>query len=70
MTEGNLPNLDYDHYEPDQDFAAVLDRCPAQALVYVGMPSQEDADAHPDFDEAKPIEADFETTVDKTEWRG
>jgi RnfABCDGE-type electron transport complex B subunit len=68
--DGNLPSLDYDSYEPDQDFAAVLDRCPAQALVFVGMPSPEDVDAHPDYDERKPIEADFETTVDKTEWRG
>lgn len=68
--EGNLPILDYDHYDPDEDMTPVLDKCRMESLVFVGKPSEagKAAVAHEEVPER--VTANFETTVDKTDWWG
>lgn len=71
--EANLPRLDYerlDPFEPGEGFHLAIEKCPRESLVFVGRPSA--ADLAETADESLPdrVEADFETTVDKTEWRG
>lgn len=71
--EGNLAHIDYDKYEP-QDVAsvmgAVLDKCPAKIITKIGKPSQKDLDAVAEEKLPEVVQAKFETTVDKTEWKG
>ena len=68
---GNAPAVDYEAYDPETaDFEKALDKCPMESLTFVGKPSQEAAVAVGDAATADRIEADFQTTVDKTEWRG
>lgn len=68
--EGNLPIIDYDHYESEEQFAVARDKCPRESLLVVGKPTAEDlaAVAHEELPDR--IEADFKTTMDDTEWRG
>ena len=63
----NLPQIDYDQYDPNQhDMLPVIEDCPMEGLVHVGKPAAPgDATAAPDR-----VTADFKTTVDKTEWLG
>ncbi len=69
--ENNLAGLDYDQYDADEvDFAAAIDKCPRESLVFVGIPSEKDRAAVADEDLPERVEADFKTTVDDTEWRG
>jgi len=68
--DGNLPMVDYDHYDETADFTEARKKCPREGMLYVGKPSAEDlaavaAETLPDR-----IEADFKTTVDDTQWRG
>jgi RnfABCDGE-type electron transport complex B subunit len=68
---GNIPTIDYQAYQPgDESLAAVLKKCPMGSLVYVGKPSPEDLEKVAQEKLPERIEADFKTTVDKTEWRG
>lgn len=61
----NRAVIDYDNYDPEVvDFAPVLKKCPMESLMFAGRPSA----AKPTGDEER-VEADFKTTVDKTEWR-
>jgi RnfABCDGE-type electron transport complex B subunit len=73
--ERNLPVLDYDIYEPgstevSEGLLKSVEKCPMESLLWVGQPSADDLAAV--VDEVLParVEADFETTVDKAEWRG
>ena len=68
--ENNLPIIDYDTYTDQSDVTQSLEKCPRESLVYVGKPSAEDLAAVADEDMPDRIEADFQTTVDDTEWRG
>lgn len=68
--QGNLPTIDYDRYSPDQDFGPVLETCPMKALVVIGKPSKKDKEAVAHEEIPETVEADFKTTVDKTDWRG
>ena len=68
--EDNLPILDYDHVEEDYDFADALKKCPMESLVWVGKPTAEDIAETADEVVPDVVQADFKTTVDKTEWRG
>lgn len=68
--EGNLPVIDYDRYDDQADFTAAREKCPREGMLYVGKPSPEDLAAVAGQDLPERIEADFNTTVDQTEWRG
>ena len=68
----NLPRIDYDQYDPNTMNAAQLaiDKCPAKGIVYVGKPTKKDLEKVADKEAPALVEADFKTTVDKTEWQG
>jgi ferredoxin len=70
--EDNLARVDYDKYDPETlDAAGVaIDKCPAQGIVFVGIPTEEDRAKVEEEDVPKLVEADFKTTVDQTEWQG
>jgi len=70
QVNGNLPLVDYDRYDPLDDFQPALDKCPMESLIVVGKPTREDLAAVADEELTQPIRADFKTTVDKTDWRG
>jgi Na+-translocating ferredoxin:NAD+ oxidoreductase RNF subunit RnfB len=67
---GGLPIIDYEAYKDEADFAPALEKCPRESLIYVGKPSKHDLALVADEELPPRIEADFETTVDKTEWWG
>jgi len=71
VMEGNLPIVDYqaDGFL-EADFATSLDKCPAESLVYVGIPSAADIAATADEELPERIEPEFETTVDRADWWG
>jgi len=66
----NLAGIDYDKYDPQADLAPVLAKCPREALVYVGKPSDKDLAAVADEETPDRLEADFKTTVDDADYRG
>ncbi|NQU74785.1 MAG: 4Fe-4S binding protein, partial [Planctomycetes bacterium] len=66
----NLSCLNYEKYDPGIDFAEVLAKCPMQAMVYIGEPSPKDLAAVADETLPDRITDKFETTADKTQWRG
>lgn len=66
----NLPVLNYDQYELEMDLGPVLEKCPMHSLVYVGKPTPEDKAAVKGEEVPALVKADFETTVDKTDWWG
>ena len=73
--ESNLPKLDYEAYDPESKEASdgllqSVEKCPMESLLWVGVPSAADLEAVADEELPPRIEADFETTVDKAEWRG
>lgn len=68
----NLAHVDYDKYDPEH-FVGVdvaIEKCPAQGIVYFGKPEKKDIDKLGDVEPPKLVEADFKTTVDKTDWQG
>ena len=68
--DDNLPIIDYDTYTEGSNVSESLEKCPRESLLYVGKPSAEDLAAVAHEDVPDRIEADFQTTVDDTEWRG
>lgn len=68
----NLSHIDYDKYDPETMDAAQLaiDKCPAKGIIYVGKPTRKDLAKVADKEAPALVEADFKTTVDKTEWQG
>jgi ferredoxin len=66
----NLPRIDYERYDPAQDLQVILDKCPMKGLIYVGKPTPRDLAAAAGKKLAEPVQADFKTTADQTEWRG
>ena len=68
--ESGLPIIDYDAYGDADDFAAAIEKCPRESLIYVGKPSPRDLALVADEELPERIEVDFHTTVDQTEWRG
>lgn len=71
MTQ-NIPQIDYEKYDPDNMDAAMVavNKCPAKGLIFVGKPTPRDlaqvaGEKAPDL-----VEVDFKTTVDRTEWHG
>ncbi len=70
MKDG-LPEIDYGHYLPSAEtLDAAIDKCPMESLVYVGQPTAEDLAATEHEELPERIRDSFETTVDRTEWRG
>ena len=68
--EGNLPILDYDAYQPEDAFQPILEKCSMESLLFIGKPTAEDMAAVAHEEMPGHVEADFQTTVDHTEWRG
>ncbi len=69
MQDG-LPVIDYQAYDEETDFSAAIEKCPRESLIYVGKPSEADLAQVADEDMPERVEADFQTTVDDTEWWG
>jgi electron transport complex protein RnfB len=71
VMEGNLPVVDYgaDAFVAE-DFTSSLEKCPAESLVFVGIPSIADIEATANEELPERIEPEFETTVDKADWWG
>lgn len=64
--EGNLAIVDYERYDPaEADFSAAVEKCPMESLLYAGKPLPGEASG-----EEERVEAEFRTTVDRTEWWG
>jgi Na+-translocating ferredoxin:NAD+ oxidoreductase RNF subunit RnfB len=68
--ENNLSQIDYDAYTDHPDLALAVEKCPRESLIYVGKPSPQDLAQVAEEELPARIEADFQTTVDETEWRG
>ncbi|MBN1589802.1 MAG: RnfABCDGE type electron transport complex subunit B [Pirellulales bacterium] len=68
--ENNLPIIDYDAYESEEQFAKAREKCPRESMILVGKPSPKDLAAVAGEKLPDRVEADFKTTVDDTEWRG
>lgn len=68
---GGLPEINYEDYQAgDEALEKVLEKCPRKRMIFVGKPTEEERAAVEEEDVPKAITADFETTVDETEWRG
>lgn len=68
--QGNLPAINYDRYDPSMDFTPITDTCRMESLFFVGKPTQKDVEETKGEELPARVTADFETTVDETEWRG
>jgi len=66
--EGALPRIDYDTYDASSDLTPSVDKCRMESMVYVGTTPEEAPE--PEEETLQPLRADFESTVDHTEWRG
>jgi RnfABCDGE-type electron transport complex B subunit len=68
----NLPQIDYDKYDPSSmDAAAIaVKKCPMKRIISVGKPATKDQEAVADQEVPALIQADFKTTVDNTDWLG
>jgi len=72
VVEDNLPRIDYEEYDPQKmaDMDVVIGKCPMKRLLRIGQPSEKDLAAVADEEAPAIVRDQFETTVDKTEWRG
>lgn len=71
VMEGHLPVVDYESDDfASADFTASLDKCPAESLVYVGIPTAADLADVAEEELPERIEPEFETTVDRADWWG
>jgi ferredoxin len=68
--DGHLPVIDYESYSPEMEFEPVLDKCRMESLFFIGKPTPKDLAALADVEAPDRAMADFETTVDKTDWWG
>lgn len=71
--EGKLPKFNYESYDPAtiaQCLKTAVEKCPMGGIVEVGHPTKKDLDAVKDETLPDVVVGTFETTVDKTEWRG
>jgi len=70
--DGKVARIDYDKYDPDQLESArvALSKCPARAIVEIGEPTPEDLAKVAEEEAPAIAQADFKTTVDKTQWQG
>ena len=71
--QGKLPQFDYENYDPatiHEIMQTVIEKCPVGGFVKIGKPSKEDLAKVKDETLPDVVIGKFETTVDKTEWRG
>ena len=70
--EDNVPHVDYEQYDPEnmEAVAVALEKCPMKRLLFVGLPTARDIEATADEEAPEIVQADFKTTVDKTDWHG
>lgn len=70
--EENLSHINYDAYDPAKMDAVLqaVGKCPMKRIVWVGKPSPKDLEAVKSEPLPAVVQADFRTTVEKTEWRG
>jgi len=66
----HLAEVDYDRYDPKMDFGPVMAKCPRAVMIFVGKPSEKDLAAVAKEKLPERVEADFKTSVDRTEYRG
>ena len=68
----NIARVDYDKYDPAsmEDLLVALEKCPSKSIVFVGKPTEDDLAAVVGEETPGIVQADFKTTVDKTDWRG
>ena len=67
--DGNLPVFDYSKYDPKESLQIIQDKCRRESMVWIGKPTEKDlAEAIGELPARQ--EAEFKTTVDRTEWRG
>ncbi|HLA84215.1 MAG TPA: RnfABCDGE type electron transport complex subunit B [Thermoguttaceae bacterium] len=67
---GHLPVINYDAYASADQFALAVEKCPRESLLFIGKPTPADLAAVAEEPLPERVEADFQTTVDDTEWRG
>jgi RnfABCDGE-type electron transport complex B subunit len=67
-----LPQIDYADYDPEtaEQLESVARSCPMGSLTFIGQPTAKDIEATADEDLPVRVEADFDTTVDRTRWQG
>ena len=70
--ENNVPHINYEQYDPEnmEAVAVALEKCPMKRLLFVGLPTARDIEATADEEAPEIVQADFKTTVDKTDWHG
>lgn len=68
--KGNLATIDYADYNPQEDVKSAITKCPRKVMLSVGKPSAKDLDEVAGETLPEIVKPNFETTVDKTEWRG
>jgi RnfABCDGE-type electron transport complex B subunit len=68
----NVATIDYQQYDPSkqEELDAALGKCPAEAMIYVGLPSEQDIAATADEELPERVTDNFKTTADDAEWRG
>lgn len=68
----NLSVIDYENYTAEcmPDLMRACEKCPRSRLVFIGKPSEAEAEAAAKLDAPQVVEPDFKTSVDDTEWRG
>ncbi len=71
MGANNLPELDYETYDPATiDIPAIRSKCKRASLLVIGTPSPQDIEKTKDEEIPAVVQADFKTTMDETEYRG
>ncbi len=68
--ESNLPVINYEKYDPKLSLTVIQEKCPRESLVWVGKPTPKDLAATEHEQLPARAEADFDTTVDRADWRG
>jgi electron transport complex protein RnfB len=68
--EDNLAKMNWDKYDPAMKLQDIQNRCPREAMVWIGKPTAADIANAGDQEIPQRVEADFKTTVDDAEWRG
>ena len=68
----HIARVDYDKYDPESmsDLLVALEKCPSKSIVFVGKPTEKDLSEVADAESPSIAQADFKTTVDKTDWHG
>jgi electron transport complex protein RnfB len=66
----NLPQIDYEKYDGTFKLDVIQDKCPRESMVMIGKPSPKDLAGSAADQLPARAEADFQTTVDQTDWRG